>query len=132
MTMTDPIADLLTRIRNGGMAKQTIVNIPCSNIKRSISQILKEEGFIDGVEEIKQPVQNELRLTLRYDEDNRSVITMLQRVSKPGRRVYSRADEVPKVLGGLGIAILSTSQGVMTSREARKRGIGGEVLCYIA
>lgn len=132
MAMTDPVADMLTRIRNANMAQKDIVDIPTSRIKARIGEILKEEGFIKNVKHIQggNP-QGLLRLHLKYGPDGEKVITGLKRISKPGMRVYAKKDEIPRVLGGLGIAIISTSQGVMTDREARKNNLGGEVICYV-
>ena len=127
--MTDVIADMLTRIRNALMAKHETVEIPASNTKKAIANILLEEGYIAGVELI-EGVQGTIKVTLKYDGNNK-VITGLKRVSKPGLRVYVGADEVPQVLGGLGIAILSTSKGIMTGKEAKKAHQGGEVLAYV-
>lgn len=131
MVMTDPIADMLTRIRNALVVKHDTIEVPASNMKRAIANILLEEGFIKGFTEIDDKKQGILKLVLKYGSNNQSVITGLKRISKPGLRVYAKKDEVPKVLRGLGIAILSTSKGVMTDKEARKLGVGGEVLCYI-
>lgn len=127
--MTDVIADMLTRIRNALMAKHETVEIPASNTKKAIANILLEEGYISGVEYI-EGVQGTIKITLKYDGNNK-VITGLKRVSKPGLRVYVGAEEVPQVLGGLGIAILSTSKGIMTGKEAKKVHQGGEVLAYV-
>jgi small subunit ribosomal protein S8 len=127
--MTDVIADMLTRIRNALMAKHETVEIPASNTKKAIANILLEEGYISGVE-IIEGVQGTIKITLKYD-GNQKVITGLKRVSKPGLRVYVCTDEVPQVLGGLGIAILSTSKGIMTGKEAKKAHQGGEVLAYV-
>ncbi len=129
--MTDPIADMLTRIRNANMVRHSTVQIPASNLKRSIAEILKQEGFIKDYEVIKDQKQGIIRIHLKYGQNNQRIISGLKRISKPGLRVYVNKDELPKVLGGLGIAIISTSRGVMTDREARKIGCGGEVLCYI-
>jgi small subunit ribosomal protein S8 len=129
--MTDPIADMLTRIRNANMVRHSTVQIPASNLKRSIAQILKQEGFIKDYEVIQDQKQGMIRIHLKYGHNNQRIITGLKRISKPGLRVYAKKDELPKVLGGLGIAIISTSQGVMSDREARKSGYGGEVVCYI-
>ena len=131
MNITDPIADMLTRIRNASTSKFKTVDIPASNIKRSIAQILLDEGYIKAFEEIENETQGIIRITLKYDEKGKKVIAGLKRISKPGLRVYASKDELPKVLNGLGIAIISTSQGLMTDREARQKGIGGEVLAYI-
>ena len=131
MVMTDPIADMLTRIRNANMVRHEKMELPASNIKREIAEILKREGFIRDVEYIEDAKQDTLRLFLKYGANNERVITGLKRISKPGLRVYAKADEVPKVLGGLGIAVLSTSKGLMTDKEARQQQVGGEVLAYI-
>ena len=131
MNTTDPIADMLTRIRNANSAKHTTVDIPASNMKRSIAQILFDEGYISSFEEIKDEKQGILRVTLKYDENGKRVITGLKRISKPGLRIYVSKDELPQVLNGLGIVILSTSQGLMTDKEARAKKVGGEVLAYI-
>ncbi len=127
----DPIADMLTRIRNGIMARQKQVVVPGSKVKTAVARILKEEGFIRDFELTKDALQPQLRIVLKYDRDRQSVITNLQRISKPGRRVYVRRSEIPWVLSGLGIAILSTPQGIMTGQRARRAGFGGEVLCYV-
>ncbi len=129
MPATDPIADMLTRIRNGLSVRKSFVLVPSSKIKVAIAQILLEEGFIQGYEVTTDRPQPNLRL--KYDKNRRPVMTGLQRVSKPGRRVYKGKNELPWVLSGLGIAIVSTPKGVMTGREARRQGLGGEVLCYI-
>ncbi|MDP9728516.1 30S ribosomal protein S8 [Alicyclobacillus tolerans] len=131
MVVSDPIADMLTRIRNANEVGHEKVEIPGSNIKRSIAEILKNEGFIRDAEFISDEKQGIIRLFLKYGKGQERVITGLKRISKPGLRVYVNHDNIPRVLGGLGIAILSTSSGVMTDKEARKRRIGGEVLCYI-
>ncbi|MBQ8974082.1 MAG: 30S ribosomal protein S8, partial [Clostridia bacterium] len=125
------IADMLTRIRNGLIARHDSVTIPASNIKKSIAKILLDEGYIKSFDVIDDGVQGQIKVTLKYAAGRESVIKGLKRISKPGLRVYARNDEIPKVLGGLGIAIISTSNGVMTDKEARKAGIGGEVLAYI-
>lgn len=129
--VTDPIADMLTRIRNALIAKHETVEVPASNVKRAIAQILLEEGYIKDFTEIDDGKQGILKITLKYGPNKQRVITGLKRISKPGLRVYVKKDEIPKVLGGLGIAIISTSKGVMTDKQARKEGLGGEVLCYI-
>lgn len=129
--MTDPIADLLTRIRNANMAQHDTVEIAASNVKKAIAEILKEEGFIRDYHYINDHKQGVLKITLKYGQDSRRVITGLKRISKPGLRVYARKDNLPKVLGGLGIAIISTSRGLLTDKDARREGIGGEVLCYV-
>jgi len=131
MTLTDPIADMLTRIRNANMVGHESVEVPASKIKKEIAKTLKEEGFIKDYEVIDDNKQGIIKIYLKYGKNNEKVITGLKRISKPGLRVYAKKDEIPKVLGGLGIAILSTSQGILTDKEARKRGIGGEVLCYV-
>ncbi|MFO7245516.1 MAG: 30S ribosomal protein S8 [Thermaerobacter sp.] len=131
MSMTDPIADLLTRIRNASMAYHDTVDIPASRLKRDIVQILKDEGFIQDYQLIKQDPQGILRVYLKYGPNKERVITGLKRISKPGLRIYAKANEIPRVLGGLGVAILSTSRGVMTDRQARREGVGGEVICYV-
>ncbi|MGG3937726.1 30S ribosomal protein S8 [Anoxybacillus kestanbolensis] len=131
MVMTDPIADMLTRIRNANMVRHEKLEVPASKIKREIAEILKREGFIRDVEYIEDNKQGILRIFLKYGPNNERVITGLKRISKPGLRVYVKADEVPRVLNGLGIAILSTSQGILTDKEARQKRTGGEVLAYI-
>lgn len=131
MAMTDPIADFLTRIRNANAAEHRTVSVPSSNIKVSIAQILKDEGFIRGYEVEEDNKQNVLTLDLKYGRNGEKVISGLRRISKPGLRIYANAEEVPRVLNGLGIAIISTSQGVMTDKDARSKGIGGEVLAYV-
>ena len=131
MSMTDPIADLLTRIRNANMAHRDVVEIPASKIKMSIVEILKSEGFVRDVEYIEDNKQGVIRVFLKYGEDRNRVITGLKRISKPGLRKYAKADSLPKVLNGLGIAIISTSEGVITDKEARAKKIGGEVLAYV-
>ncbi|MCL6548102.1 MAG: 30S ribosomal protein S8 [Alicyclobacillus sp.] len=131
MAMTDPIADMLTRIRNANQVGHDKVEIPGSNMKRAIAEILKREGFIRDAEFIADDKQGVIRLFLKYGKNQERVITGLKRISKPGRRVYASHDNIPRVLGGLGIAILSTSKGIMTDKEARKQHVGGEVLCYI-
>jgi small subunit ribosomal protein S8 len=130
MNMTDPIADMLTRIRNAIMARHTRVMIPASNMKIAIAQILKEEGYIRDYDVVKDTPQGTIRLTLRY-VDKRPVLSQLKRISKPGLRVYTRRDSIPRVRGGLGTAILSTPQGLMTGRKAYQLGLGGEVVCYV-
>ncbi|GBF12051.1 30S ribosomal protein S8 [Tepidibacillus infernus] len=131
MAMTDPIADMLTRIRNANIVRHEIVEVPASKIKRDIAEILKREGFIRDAEFVEDNKQGIIRLFLKYGSNNERVITGLKRISKPGLRVYAKSNEIPKVLGGLGIAILSTPQGVLTDKEARKAQVGGEVLAYI-
>ena len=131
MLVNDPIADMLTRIRNGLIARHDTVTIPASNMKKAIAKILLDEGYIKSVDFIDDGLQGQIKVTLKYAQGKESVIKGLKRISKPGLRVYAKNDEIPKVLGGLGIAILSTSKGVMTDKEARNAGIGGEVLAYI-
>jgi small subunit ribosomal protein S8 len=131
MNITDPIADMLTRIRNANSVGKSRVDIPASNIKNNIGELLKDEGFISDVKLVERKPQNMIRVYLKYGKNDEKVITGLKRISKPGLRVYVGKEEVPKVLGGLGIAVISTSQGVMSDREAREKGIGGEVLCYV-
>ena len=129
--MTDPIADMLVRIKNALMARHKSVRVPSSKIKLEIARILKEEGYIEDFKYIKEKPQPEIEIILKYDENKRPVIAGVKRISKPGRRIYKGYKDLPKVLDGLGIAIISTSQGIMTDHEARKRKIGGEVLCEI-
>lgn len=129
--MTDPIADMLTRIRNALVVKHEFVDVPASTIKKSIAQILLSEGYIKGYELQENGVQKTIRIQLKYGPNKQRVIVGLKRISRPGLRVYARKDEMPKVLGGLGIAIVSTPQGVMTDKQARKAAVGGEVLAYI-
>jgi len=132
LVTTDPIADMLTRIRNANNAKHKSVDIPSSNMKLAIANILLNEGYIKSFEEIKEnEAQGTIRVTLKYGEKGKKVIDGLKRISKPGLRVYASKDELPQVLNGLGIAIISTSKGVMTDKEAREAGLGGEVLAYI-
>ncbi len=131
MVMTDPIADMLTRIRNAVMVRKKEVEIPASKMKIAIARIMKEEGYIAGYEVIDDGKQGILKIKLKYTPDRKSVIHGLERVSKPGRRVYCDKDSIPHVLDGMGIAILSTSRGIMTDKQAEKLGIGGEVICYI-
>ena len=131
MQITDAIADMLTRIRNAGSAKHESVDIPASNLKRSIANILLEEGYIKNFEEISDGKQGVLRVSLKYTGNKQNVITGIKRISKPGLRVYAGKEELPKVLGGLGVAIISTSKGIMTDRKARTEGVGGEVLAFV-
>ena len=131
MVTTDPIADMLTRIRNAITAKHDKVLVPASNMKKAIAQILLDEGYIRAVDVKNDGVQDVMTLTLKYGAGKTNVIRGLKRISKPGLRIYAGKDELPKVLGGLGIAIISTSQGVMTDKNARSKGVGGEVLAYI-
>ncbi|MBQ8981078.1 MAG: 30S ribosomal protein S8 [Eubacterium sp.] len=131
MHITDPIADMLTRIRNAGSAKHETVDIPASNMKKAIAQILLDEGYIASYKVIEDEKQGVIRVTLKYGENKSTVITGLRRVSKPGLRIYSNVEDMPKVMKGLGIAIISTSKGIMTDREARKLKVGGEVLALV-
>jgi len=129
--MTDPIADMLTRIKNALMARHKTVVVPGSKLKIEIARILKEEGYIEDYRVIEEKPQIKIEIVLKYDEKKRPVIAGIKRVSKPGRRIYRGYRELPKVLNGMGIAIISTSQGIMTDHEARKRRVGGEVICEI-
>ena len=131
MTMTDPIADMLTRIRNANMVKHETVDVPASNMKKELARILLEEGFIRGYDVIEDGKQGIIRIQLKYGQIGEKVITGLKRISKPGMRVYAAKEELPKVLNGLGISIISTSKGILTDRQARKEGVGGEVICYV-
>ncbi|MGP4042212.1 30S ribosomal protein S8 [Gracilibacillus sp. D59] len=131
MVMTDPIADMLTRIRNANMVRHEKLEFPASNLKKEVADILKREGFIRDYEYVEDNKQGILRIFLKYGTNEERVITGLKRISKPGLRVYAKADELPKVLNGLGIAIVSTSKGVLSDKEARAQAIGGEVLAYI-
>lgn len=131
MVMTDPIADFLTRIRNANMVMHEKVEIPASKTKIALAEILKNEGFIKDYEQIEDEKQGIIRVYLKYGPNREKVISGLKRISKPGLKVYCKKDEIPKVLGGLGIAIISTSKGIMTDKEARKHGLGGEVICYV-
>ncbi len=131
MSVNDPISDMLTRIRNAGMARKAETTMPSTKILVAIAQILKEEGYVVDYQVIEKRPQNQLKIALRYGPDKRHSIRELKRVSKPGLRVYSGKDEIPRVKSGLGIAIVSTPQGVLTGYEARRRGIGGEVLCTV-
>lgn len=131
MTMTDPIADMLTRIRNANMVRHEKLEVPASNLKKEIAEILKREGFIRDVEYANDDKQGIIRIFLKYGKDNERVITGLKRISKPGLRVYAKTNEVPKVLNGLGIALVSTSQGLLTDKEARAKKVGGEILAYV-
>ena len=131
MTMSDPVADMLTRIRNANMVRHEKLEVPASNMKKEIAEILKREGFVRDVEYIEDNKQGIIRIFLKYGQNNERVITGLKRISKPGLRVYVKNNEVPKVLNGLGIAILSTSKGIMADKEARQQQIGGEVLAYV-
>jgi small subunit ribosomal protein S8 len=133
MTMTDPIADMLTRIRNGSVAAQETVRMPSSKLKESLAAILRQEGYIADFRVSDDPSRpgRTLEIVMKYTPERVPTISGLRRVSKPGLRVYTKADRLPRVLGGLGVAVLSTSQGLMTDREARERRVGGEVLCYV-
>ena len=131
MQITDTIADMLTRIRNANSAKHDSVDIPASNVKKAIAQILLDEGYINGFQVIENGNQGIIQITLKYGPNKSQIITGLRRVSKPGLRIYSDVENMPKVMKGLGIAILSTSKGIMTDKEARKANVGGEVLAYI-
>ena len=132
MSMTDPIADMLTRIRNANMVKHETVEVPASKLKVALAKVLKEEGYIENYEVKSESGKFQvITITLKYDSKNKPVISKLVRVSKPGLKTYSKAKNLEKVLGGLGIAIISTSKGLMTDRKARKENIGGEVLCYV-
>ena len=131
MVVNDPIADMLTRIRNAQVARHDSVTIPASNMKKAIAKILLDEGYVKSVENLNEGIQGSIKITLKYQDKKQPVIVGLRRISKPGLRVYATCEELPKVLGGLGIAIVSTSRGLMTDRAARKENIGGEVLCYV-
>ncbi|WP_033542787.1 30S ribosomal protein S8 [Planococcus sp. CAU13] len=131
MTMTDPIADMLTRIRNANMVRHEKLELPASNVKKDIAEILKREGFVRDVEYVEDDKQGMIRIFLKYGSNNERVITGLKRISKPGLRVYAKTDEVPRVLNGLGIALVSTSQGLITDKEARAKQIGGEIIAYV-
>ena len=131
MLVTDPIADMLTRIRNAQIAKHDTVMVPASNMKKAIAKILLEEGYVKSVDYIADGLAGKIKINLKYVENKQSVIVGLKRISRPGLRVYAACEELPKVLGGLGIALVSTSKGVMTDKEARKNQVGGEVLAYV-
>ena len=133
MTMTDPIADMLTRIRNANTAMHDTVKMPSSKVKEALAAILQREGYIDSYAVHDDPARpgRSLEITMKYSPDRSRTISGLRRISKPGLRVYTKADRLPRVLGGLGVAVLSTSQGLMTDREARQRRMGGEILCYV-
>ncbi|GAB4195461.1 MAG: 30S ribosomal protein S8 [Coleofasciculaceae cyanobacterium] len=132
MAANDTIADMLTRIRNACMVRHQTTNVPSTKMTRSIAKVLKDEGFIGDFEEVGEGVKKQLVVSLKYKGKNRQpIITSMKRVSKPGLRVYSNCKELPRVLGGIGIAIISTSQGIMTDRDARRQKLGGEVLCYV-
>lgn len=131
MTMTDPIADMLTRIRNANTVGHITVEIPASNMKKAIAEILLNEGFIGGFEVIEDNKQGVIKVQMKYGAGKEKVINGIKKISKPGLKVYAKANEVPSVLGGLGIAIISTSKGIISDKEARKLGVGGEVICYV-
>ena len=131
MSMTDPIGDMLTRIRNGILARKAKIELPASGLKERIAEILHEEGFIDGVQRASDDPQGTLTLTLRYGSDNQSAIQEIRRISRPGQRRYVGTSDIPKIRSGLGVAVLSTSRGVITDRSARKLGVGGELLCEV-
>ena len=131
MTMTDPIADMLTRIRKANTVGHETVEIPASKMKKSIAEILKEEGYIEDFDIIDDNKQGIIKITMKYGANKEKVITGIKKISKPGLKVYAKANDVPRVLGGLGIAIISTSKGVVSDKEARKMGVGGEVICYV-
>lgn len=131
MVMTDPIADMLTRIRNANSVHHDKVEIPASKVKQAMAEILKREGFIKDYDLVNDNKQGILRLSLKYGPNREKVITGLKRISKPGLRVYAKKEQLPRVLGGLGIAIISTSQGIMTDKQARREGLGGEVVAYV-
>ena len=131
MTMTDPIADMLTRIRNANVVKHETVDVPASNMKKELSRILLEEGFIRGYDVIEDGKQGIIRIQLKYGQTGERVISGLKRISKPGMGVYADKHEVPRVLNGLGISIISTSKGILTDKQARKENVGGEVICYV-
>lgn len=131
MTMTDPVADMLTRIRNANTVGHDTVDIPASNMKKSIAEILFNEGYIKGFDIIEDEKQGIIRVQMKYGVDKERIISGLKKISKPGLRVYAKRNEIPRVLGGLGIAIISTSQGIVTDKNARKLGVGGEVICYV-
>lgn len=131
MTVTDPIADMLTRIRNALLARHDVVVMPASRVKEELARILKAEGFIQGYESFADGVKQQMRIFLKYTDGRKPVLSGLKRVSRPGRRIYARRDDIPRIKGGLGFAILSTSKGIMTGEDAYRAGIGGEVVCYI-
>ncbi len=131
MIMTDPIADMLTRVRNASSVKHESVEVPASNMKKEIANILLEEGFVKGFDVIEDGKQGIIRIQLKYGENNEKIITGIKRISKPGLRVYANRDDIPRVLGGLGIAIISTSKGVVTDKVAKRNGVGGEVIAYV-
>jgi small subunit ribosomal protein S8 len=131
MSMSDPLADMLTRIRNAGMANFRTVDVPLSNLKLGVIKVLKDEGYIEGYTVLKDALPGTIRIDLKYSPNNEKVVSGLRRVSKPGMRIYVKADKIPKVMSGLGTAILSTSKGIVTDRQARELGVGGEILCSV-
>jgi len=131
MTMTDPVADMLTRIRNANTAHHDTVDVPASRMKKSIAGILTDEGYIEGFDMLEDSVQGTIRIKMKYGGSKEKVISGIKKISKPGLKVYAKAEDVPRVLGGLGIAIISTSKGVISDKEARRLGVGGEVICYV-
>ena len=131
MAMTDPVADMLTRIRNANTAGHAEVDVPASKIKKNIAEILLKEGYIKGFEVVETEPQDVIKIEMKYGAGKQKVISGIKRISKPGLKVYAKKDEVPKVLGGLGIAIISTSSGLLTDKQAREMGVGGEVICYV-
>ena len=131
MTMTDPIADMLTRIRNANTVGHETVEIPASKMKKAIAEILKEEGYIADFDDIDDGKQGIIKVTMKYGARKEKVITGIKKISKPGLKSYAKANEIPRVLGGLGVAIISTSKGVISDKEARKLGVGGELICYV-
>ena len=131
MSISDPIADMLTRIRNGIMVRHDSVMVPASKVKLAIAQILKDEGFIKDFEVVKDKSSKSIKITLKYAGKNQSAVVGLERISKPGLRVYTERGEIPRVYGGLGIAIISTPKGIMTGKQAWRQGVGGEILCYV-
>ena len=131
MTMTDPIADMLTRVRNASSVQHDTVYIPASNIKKEIARILLEEGYIKGYDVIEEGKQGLMRMQLKYGKNGEKVITGIKKISKPGMRVYADRNNVPKVLNGIGISVISTSKGIVTDKQARELGVGGEVICYV-
>lgn len=131
MTMTDPLADMLTRVRNASAVKHESVDVPASNIKKEVARILLDEGFVKSYDVIEDGKQGIIRIQLKYSRDKEKVITGIKRISKPGLRVYAKKEDVPKVLGGLGVAIISTSKGLITDKQAREQGVGGEVIAYV-
>ncbi len=131
MSITDPIADMLTRIRNANTANHKTVDVPASRAKQAIAQILQDEGFIESFERLSEGPQGVIRIQLRYGPEKEKIITGLRRISRPGLRVYTGKTEIPRVLGGLGLVIMSTPQGIMSGKRAKKRGVGGEVLAYV-